>query len=68
MIDFDNSFFLEKKYLNFRDDDVFKKNLQLSIKESGKLKKEYLDNENEILRSFSSDYQKKIRKLKFYTS
>ena len=64
MIDFDNSFFLEKKYLNFRDDDVFKKNLQLSIKESEKLKKEYLDNENEILQSFSSEYQKKIRKLK----
>jgi len=65
MINFDNSFFFKKKNgLDFKDNKKFKENLNRAKDESKKLYDEFKNGQNEILQSFSSTYQKKIRKLK----
>ena len=64
MISFDNSFFFDEKLSNFYSDDTFKQNLELSHLKSEELKKEFQNNDNEILQSFTSQYQKKIRGIK----
>ena len=64
MITFDNSFFFKKEGLNFNNNSKFKKNLNISISESCKLLEEHTKGNNEILHSFTENYQKKIRKLK----
>lgn len=64
MISFDNSFFFDEDYLNFNNSAIFKKNLDLSLRESQQLFAEFQEGKNKILDSFTKDYQKKIRKLK----
>ena len=64
MISFDNSFFFDEKLSNFYADDTFKQNLELSHLKSEELKKEFQNNDNEILQSFTSKYQEKIRGIK----
>jgi glucose-6-phosphate isomerase len=64
MIKFDLKFFFDSKNLNLNHDDEYKKNLDSAINISSKLKKDYQSDQNEILKSFSASYQKKIRKLK----
>ena len=64
MISFDNSFFLDEKLSNFYADDTFKQNLELSHLKSEELKKEFQNNDNEILQSFTSKYQEEIRGIK----
>jgi len=64
MISFDNSFFFDTSLLNFKNDTQFKKNLKISKDKSDELLDEFKNNKNEILRSFSKPYQKKIREIR----
>lgn len=64
MITFDNSFFFEPNLLDFKSNVTFKKNLELSHLKSEELKNELRNSKNEILESFTSSYQKKIRDIK----
>lgn len=64
MISFDLSFFYNSKSLNLKNNHCYEVNLKKSFDIASKLKKEYENGNNEILNSFSSEYQKKIRILK----
>jgi len=65
MISFDNSFFFNKKNgFDFKNNKNFKKNLLIAKKISKHLFDEFSNGKNEVLQSFSSSYQKKIRKIK----
>ena len=64
MISFDNSFFFNRGGLDYNNNQNFKKNLSLAQKEASKLYNEFSQGKNEILSSFTSSYQEKIRKLK----
>lgn len=63
MISFDNSFFFDKGGLDFNNNSNYQKNLKKSIKASEKLFYDFSNGKNEILNSFTKDYQSKIRKL-----
>ena len=64
MINFDNSFFFKKNKFNFNQNKSFKKNLGLAEKKSEEILKEFSSGDNQILQSFTKEYQKKIRNLK----
>ena len=64
MINFDNSFFFKKNKFNFNQNKSFKKNLDLAEKKSEEILKEFSSGDNQILQSFTKEYQKKIRNLK----
>ena len=64
MIKFDNSFFFDENCFNFKNNSKFQKNLKSSSLEAEKLFREFNDGKNEVLSSFTGNYQKKIRKLK----
>lgn len=64
MISFDNSYFFEKKGFDFNNSIEFKKNLEVSKKESQKLLEEFNLGSNEILNSFTKSYQSRIKKIK----
>ena len=64
MISFDNSFFYSESGLNLNQDQNFKKNLKLAKNKADELIEEFSTGQNEILKSFTSEYQKKIRDLK----
>ena len=64
MINFDNSFFFKKNKFNFNQNKSFKKNLSLAEKKSEEILKEFSSGDNQILQSFTKEYQKKIRNLK----
>ena len=64
MINFDNSFFFKKNKFNFNQNKSFKKNLSLAEKKSEEILKEFSSGDNQILQSFTQEYQKKIRNLK----
>ena len=64
MISFDNSFFFSQSGLNLNQDQNFKKNLKLAKNKADELMEEFSTGQNEILKSFTSEYQKKIRDLK----
>ena len=64
MINFDNSFFFKKNKFNFNQNKSFKKNLGLAEKKSEEILKEFSSGDNQILQSFTQEYQKKIRNLK----
>ena len=64
MISFDNSFFFDQNGYDFLNNESFKKNLNKVFKKSEKLYKEFEDEKNEVLQSFTKSYQKKIRDLK----
>jgi len=64
MISFDNSFFLSKDHLDLNNNKCFKKNFILASKETDKILDEFHKGRNEILQSFTANYQKKIRNLK----
>lgn len=64
MIKFDNSFFFDENCFNFKNNSDFQKNLKSSSLEAEKLFREFNDGKNEVLSSFTGNYQKKIRKLK----
>ena len=64
MINFDNSFFFKKNKFNFNQNTSFKKNLGLAEKKSEEILKEFSSGNNQILQSFTQEYQKKIRNLK----
>lgn len=64
MISFDNSFFYSESGLNLTQDQNFKKNLKLAKNKADELIEEFSTGQNEILKSFTSEYQKKIRDLK----
>jgi glucose-6-phosphate isomerase len=64
MINFDNSFFFNKSGLNYSKNKSFNKNLELAQKNSEEMLKEFKSGKNQILQSFTAEYQKKIRDLK----
>ena len=64
MINFDNSFFFKKNKFNFNQNKSFKKNLGLAEKKSEEILKEFSSGDNQILQSFTKEYQKKIRNFK----
>ena len=64
MISFDNSFFFSKEGFDLENKKIFKENLNIANDKSQKLLKEYRNGTNEILQSFTSGYQKKIRNIK----
>ena len=64
MINFDNSFFFNKNGLNYSKSKSFNKNLELAQKNSEEMLKEFKSGKNQILQSFTAEYQKKIRDLK----
>ena len=64
MINFDNSFFFLKNKFNFNQNKSFKKNLDLAEKKSEEILKEFSSGDNQILQSFTKEYQKKIRNFK----
>ena len=64
MISFDNSFFYSESGLNLTQDQNFKKNLKLAKNKADELIEEFSTGQNEILKSFTGEYQKKIRDLK----
>ena len=64
MINFDNSFFFKKNKFNFNQNKSFKKNLDLAEKKSEEILKEFSSGDNQILQSFTKEYQKKIRNFK----
>ena len=61
MISFNNSSFFDKKIFDFNNNSNFKKNYDLSKKKGDELSKEFTEGKNEILNSFTSSYQEKIR-------
>ena len=63
MINFDNSFFFKKNKFNFNQNKSFKKNLGLAEKKSEEILKEFSSGDNQILQSFTKEYQKKIFKI-----
>ena len=64
MINFDNSFFYKKNKFDFNHNKNFKENLILANQKSEEISKEFYSGKNQILQSFTSKYQKKIRDLK----
>ena len=64
MISFNNSFFFDKKGLNLDKNTKYKKNIELAISSSDKILKEFHDGSNEILESFTGNYQKRIRSIR----
>ena len=62
MISFNNSSFFDKKIFDFNNNSNFKKNYDLSKKKGDELSNEFTEGKNEILNSFTSAYQEKIRK------
>ena len=64
MINFDNSFFFNKSGLNYSKSKSFNKNYELAQKKSDEILTEFKSGKNQILQSFTSEYQKKIRDLK----
>jgi len=64
MISFNNSFFFDKKGLNLDKNTKYKKNIDLAISSSDKILEEFADGSNEILQSFTENYQKKIRGIR----
>lgn len=64
MISFNNSFFFDKKGLNLDKNTKYKKNIELAISSSDKILKEFHDGSNEILESFTENYQKRIRSIR----
>ena len=64
MISFDNRFFFDKKGLNLDKNTKYKKNIELAISSSDKILKEFHEGSNEILESFTENYQKKIRSIR----
>ena len=64
MISFDNSFFFHKKGLDFNNNNQYKKNLKNSLKASEKILNDFSNGNNEILKSFTKDYQDNLRKIK----
>ena len=62
MISFNNSSFFDKKIFDFDNNSNFKKNYDLSKKKGDELSNEFTEGKNEILNSFTSAYQEKIRK------
>lgn len=64
MINFNLDFFFNSKKLDFLNDASFNQNFKTAIKISKSLKKEYSSGNNQILKSFDKDYQKKIRNIK----
>ena len=64
MINFDNSFFFNKSGFNYSKSKSFNKNLELAQKKSEEILKEFKSGKNQILQSFTAEYQKKIRDLK----
>ena len=64
MISFDNSIFFSKEGFDLENKKIFKENLNIANDKSQKLLKEYRNGTNEILQSFTSGYQKKIRNIK----
>ena len=63
MISFNNSFFFDKKGLNLDKNIKYKKNIELAISSSDKILKELHEGSNEVLESFTENYQKKIRSI-----
>ena len=64
MIEFDNNFFFSKKGLDFNNNKIFKLELDNAIKASEDIFEESSFGNNEILESFKSTYQQKLRKIK----
>ena len=64
MINFDNSFFYKKNKFDFNHNKNFKENLILANQKSEEISKEFYSGKNQILQSFTTTYQKKIRDLK----
>tara|TARA_B100000963_G_scaffold345961_1_gene350640 strand:+ start:759 stop:1976 length:1218 start_codon:yes stop_codon:yes gene_type:complete len=64
MINFDNSFFFKKNKFDFNQNKNFSKNLILANEKSEEISKEFYSGKNQILQSFTAQYQKKIRDLK----
>ncbi|WP_440679008.1 hypothetical protein [Candidatus Pelagibacter sp. HIMB1517] len=64
MISFNNSFFFDKKGLNLDKNTKYKKNIDLAISSSDKILKEFQNGSNEVLESFTENYQKKIRSIR----
>ena len=64
MISIDNSFFFNSKGMSFNSNNNYKKNLSLAKKVSDELHVDFVEKKNEILSSFTPDYQKKIRNIK----
>ena len=62
MISFNNNVFFDKKIFDFDNNSNFKKNYDLSKKKGDELSNEFTKGKNEILTSFTSAYQEKIRK------
>jgi len=63
MISFNNSFFFDKKGFNLDKNTKYKKNIELAISSSNKILKELHEGSNEVLESFTENYQKKIRSI-----
>ena len=64
MISFSNNFFFSDKGFDFHNNKSFRDNLKKTIKNSYNLHNEFLSGNNEILQSFTSSYQRKIRDIK----
>ena len=64
MISIDNSFFFNSKGMSLNNNNNYKKNLSLAKKVSDELHVDFVEKKNEILSSFTPDYQKKIRNIK----
>ena len=64
MISFNNSFFFDKKGLNLDKNIKYKKNIELAISSSDKILKDLHEGSNEVLESFTENYQKKIRSIR----
>ena len=64
MINFDNSFFFKKNKFDFNHNKNFKENIRLANQKSEEISKEFYSGKNQILQSFSTKYQQKIRNLK----
>ena len=64
MININNNFFFNKKGFDFNNSIDFKKNLDIVKKKSDLLCEEFNQKKNQILQSFSSDYQIKVRSIK----
>lgn len=64
MISFDNDFFFNNNGLNFNNNKNFIQNLNLAKSKSEELLDEFSQGKNEILNSFTTSYQKKIREIK----
>ena len=60
MINFDNSFFFNKSGLNYSKSKSFNKNYELAQKKSDEILTEFKSGKNQILQSFTAEYQKKI--------